>query len=810
MSNGKLQPYRTTVMGLLKLPKAERQIYKDVITQVYPLRAQLSVLQSFCDNYLNFRDDDDLCPALFKAAAPWVLMQICDYGSMAMDFPGSGIFSQHELAFGFPVEWYDLKDGVYSFREYVMFYPFIYVDNPLSMGGGREIYGWGKSAVKVNYLEPKFDPHKPRVLASISRLEYPGAADFHAMDSFQRRLFARPLIQEAFSKSATTGRNLSDKPQTGRSSLQPEPDILHIQTGPDIAARSVEFLKVTQSPPLLAGRTGVVEAFDTIPRAIGSYLNSLAGMFETMVSFMPPSPGNAPGSKARARSLSLPDLISRWYGYLSRVTPAAIDAAFGSQSKVASSSSNQPAMPIVTLKQVRDADDNAHACYQAIVGSSIQIDRSKDGGLLFDPVSADISGGVEIQLLHADDDQDVVHQLGIDIDSSCLISDAPGHSLRPVTPFWVNSDLSYGPADLQYWRATQTYWSTTDHPRYTMVQGNEKEAGRTSRPQRPKRPPLRYSGLGSGAGEELRGPFKYSNLTARYLLFKPPSRHLKHLIDQYLQNEFYEFDLPSDGNARLWFVISDFDLQTQGRRGKIGTYEDRQLSIIAPMQWRFAKQPWRPVMVPICSFVGADWDFITELEVYGRVAIKATLTSPSNTWIETPDPVNTPTDLLEVATFLFPDKLRAKASDLPLFQIKAVQKIGGPASKTALDQLGLTPFLTRPYHVVSLKQIIDPKEMDCASYQALVSVERDFKMDPAPQKIDDLELLVTSYQCLPILEILGLSGRGTNPVVLHPSLAVCVSGSIADRGTAKNLCWRAGTGTWLPGSNPFLKAAAGR
>jgi hypothetical protein len=803
MSNGKLQPYRTTVMGLLKLPKGERQIYKNVVTQVYPLRAQLKVLQAFCDNYLNFRDEDDPCPALFKAAAPWVLMQICDYGSMAMDFPGSGVFSQHELAFGFPVEWYDLKDGVYSFREYVMFYPFIYVDNPLSMGGGREIYGWAKSAVKVNRIDPEFDPHKPRVLASISRLEYPGAADFHAMDSLQRRLFARPWLQEAFSKNTTTASNLSQRPHTSTSRRQPELGLLQIQTGPDIVARSVEFLKVTQSPPLLSGRTGFVEAFDTIPRAIVSYLNSLAGMFGTMASFMPLSPSKAPGSPARVPSLSLPDLVSRWYGYLGQVTPAVIDAAFGSQSN-ADSSSKKPAMPIVTLKQVRDADDNAHACYQAIVGSSIQIDRSKDGGLLFDPVSADISGGIEIQLLHASDDEDVVHQLGIDTDSNCLISDEPGHSMRPVTPFWVNADLSYGPADLQYWRTTQTYWSTTDDPRYTTTKGIEKGATGTSPPNKVKRPPLRYSGLGSGAGEELRGPFRYNKLIARYLLFKPPSRHLKHLIDQYLQNEFYEFELPSDGNARLWFVISDFELQTEGRRGKNGTYEDRQLSIIAPMQWRFARQPWRPVMVPICSFVGADWDFITELEVYGRVAIKATLTSPSNTWIENPDPASTPTELLQVATFLFPDKLPAKASDLPLFQIKAAPKTGSAASKTVLDQLGLSPFLTRPYHVVSLKQIIDPKEMDCASYQALVSVERDFKIDPASQKIDDLDLLVTPYQCLPILEILGLSGRRTNPVVLHPSLAVCISGSIADLGSAKNLCWRAGTGTWLPGANPFL------
>ena len=102
----------------------------------------MSRLQDFCDTYLNLNKD---APLYFKPAVPWVLMQVVDYGQMAVTSSNLGWFSQHELAFGVPLGCYKKEKNKWVFIDWAMVFPFIFVDNPLSMSGGRKIYGWSKS-----------------------------------------------------------------------------------------------------------------------------------------------------------------------------------------------------------------------------------------------------------------------------------------------------------------------------------------------------------------------------------------------------------------------------------------------------------------------------------------------------------------------------------------------------------------------------------------------------------------------------------------------------------------------------------------
>jgi len=68
-----------------------------------------------------------------------------------------------------------------------------------------------------------------------------------------------------------------------------------------------------------------------------------------------------------------------------------------------------PQTQLITFKQVRDTDfssASAHtivnnACFQAIIGSTMTIDRVGDFGLLYDLTSGDTSGGIEISLLQS-------------------------------------------------------------------------------------------------------------------------------------------------------------------------------------------------------------------------------------------------------------------------------------------------------------------------------------------------------------------------------------------------------------------------
>src|SRR6516165_8870723 len=140
MSNGELLRYRNDLLDVLQINDDLRVDFTDVVTQVYPLRADISALQEYCEKNINLPGS----PLIFRAAAPWVLLQIADYGKIAADNSNVGWFAQHEVAFGFPVEWYFQADGATEFQDWAMFYPFIFVDSPISLAGGREIYGWSK------------------------------------------------------------------------------------------------------------------------------------------------------------------------------------------------------------------------------------------------------------------------------------------------------------------------------------------------------------------------------------------------------------------------------------------------------------------------------------------------------------------------------------------------------------------------------------------------------------------------------------------------------------------------------------------
>ncbi len=125
-----------------------------VRAQVYPLKANIARLQAFCDAYLNFVDEGDRPPFYFKAALPYVLLGILNYPRMALTGHNRGWLAQHEIVFDVLLEWYAVENGRLVFKDWAAFTPFIYVDNPLSIEGGREVYGWPKSAVQVLPVPP--------------------------------------------------------------------------------------------------------------------------------------------------------------------------------------------------------------------------------------------------------------------------------------------------------------------------------------------------------------------------------------------------------------------------------------------------------------------------------------------------------------------------------------------------------------------------------------------------------------------------------------------------------------------------------
>ncbi len=151
--------------------------YTDVVARIYPLRAKIDVLRHFCELYLNHfpehpETESGVVPVRFYPAASFVLLEVVNYGKMASNIANAGWFSQHELAFGLPLEMQEFSDGHWSFVKWAMCYPFIYVDSALSMSGGRQVYGWTKEFFHVDAQAPIFQPTGPKLMLHAS-LEIP-------------------------------------------------------------------------------------------------------------------------------------------------------------------------------------------------------------------------------------------------------------------------------------------------------------------------------------------------------------------------------------------------------------------------------------------------------------------------------------------------------------------------------------------------------------------------------------------------------------------------------------------------------------
>jgi hypothetical protein len=122
-------PFNSELSSFPSFPANLDVKYSDVVARIYPLRAKIETLSHFCELYLNhFKEHPEIggniIPVRFRPAAPFVLMEVVNYGRMGSNIANAGWFSQHELAFGLPLEMQELRNGQWSFVKWAMCYPF--------------------------------------------------------------------------------------------------------------------------------------------------------------------------------------------------------------------------------------------------------------------------------------------------------------------------------------------------------------------------------------------------------------------------------------------------------------------------------------------------------------------------------------------------------------------------------------------------------------------------------------------------------------------------------------------------------------
>jgi len=145
--------------------------FNGMSVRVFPLRARMNALQQVCEGCLNIVPPQT---GRFRAMLPYVYLMVLDYGQIAASV---GWFSQVEVYFLVPAEWYKFVNGQWVFHDWVCITPYIFVDDQFSVPLGRTAYGFNKILSRVEQPDSEWigNPLTPVTLARVSTKVFPEA-----------------------------------------------------------------------------------------------------------------------------------------------------------------------------------------------------------------------------------------------------------------------------------------------------------------------------------------------------------------------------------------------------------------------------------------------------------------------------------------------------------------------------------------------------------------------------------------------------------------------------------------------------------
>jgi hypothetical protein len=706
--------YSTSLCPLLALPKPQDciQEFDDVVTQEFPLRADSAKVEAFCDEYFNLPGSS----LKFVPLAPWIILQVCQYKKAGWSrLAGRPFvnrwFAQHEVAFAIPVR--VLKND--KFDGLALVHPFMFVDNPLSMEGGRQIYGWPKAGITIASTLPEFEPNEPRCLV--------------------------------------------------RANITP-----FNQTDPQL------LLEVFQQRPFLSGRSGVADAIGSVPRAIGGYLSATSGTLDTighlLSSWKLPNLGSA-GENLLELSKDLQSwgsVVQQFYGSMNSLLPSFLNVALGeARSRASTTGAN---ITLYTMKQVRDAVRPETACFQALVRSKMTIKNVRDGGLLFDPISGDPTGGITISFRNPNDY--VGKLMGMLLTPTFSRSKAAVHghneqtcTVRPIMPFWAILNLDYGVADYQRWRTKYTDWA------------DDGEHAPLPNPAQPQR--IDYIQRGSGSNLEVSGKRVAKEALLQLFALPVNARKLRQevlqpFLDSFTSSIRSPFRFTAQKNTPYIYVtLLRFEGMTIGGRGEYaGTVMTFSISVDyneLEANRRVVANSRKRALIPLYTFVNSDWNFVTQYEVYGRLSFRSSFTSPEAAWANT---YRKGQVLLKLSTTLFSSEKGDRiASEGPIVKITSL----GTSSARTRTPAGTIPrnrmraYLAnrgldrhrrgqdvRPNEThtssIALKQVRNALDPSCADYQSLVCIDTCFEYRDRG-RYEEVEFAIKDYQGVSAVQGLG-------------------------------------------------------
>ncbi len=776
MADSELPKYVVEIADFLNWKAVITMRFPHVGMRFYPLRADFAKLQSLCDKWLNFTaEEDDRPPFKFKPAAPFVMLQTVNYDRLEVSDDDAeptrdnlGWLKQHEAIFAVPLEWYRWEKDKWVFVDWAMTYPFLYLDHPISLWMGREMYGWPKIPIRVPRLFPLVNPPDPR-----------------GRVSFQ---FGGP-------RPGTPG---------------------DARRNPNLSQPYTPFIEINQAPNAFYPMASLADCWRRGPEKIAGALSAYSGIVNLAASAG--MPRRLLGVRGKAR---------RGLEYAIRWLPQMVKMYAGGGASEGHKFTPSPFMKNnITLKQFRDVKDVDSVCYQALVKSELAVERVWGGGYLFNPMLGDLSGGVTIRL-HDCQDKDqrifegrtIIETLGLR-DAEIIAAhgdrqDGKVHELKPFFPFWWDLDLTYDKAENLAWRAKNTRWSVTSapgaerKPRKDYVILGSSATVELAGPRDYKRSRMLVMPVPANLKRLKRLCEDYLD-NDRYW-FNPTSDHVLVVADQFRDMSATTARPASWADSELAFVV-------------VGEYFDksRQPQVPAP------QTKGAPIVMPMIGFVGSEWNAISDREVFGRFSLASQFVPAEAPLLGTPledgyqtlfhlrtsfnraadedDQVRWRT-LLELAE-RWERRSAFNGSVEPLALGSLIDlnepKLEDPM-RTLLARLGLASVVNnrRPdenpgFDMVGLKQFRDASEADRACYQALVKTRRAFDGTPKVNLLKNrIRLTIREFDTIKLVESFGLQGGSQSgpKYTFDVENPFVVTGGFDQTG-GENLCWRASTMKW--------------
>ncbi len=759
------------------LPVRPPFLFTGVTSRVFPLRANMARLTQFCDSYVNM----DIPPEIvhYRPALPFVYLMVLDYGSMSsasMQAQNVGWVAQHEVAFTVPLERWRMERGRLVFKDWACVSPFIFVDDELSLTTGREIYGWPKVAGRVDAIRPMWDQHPMA-----------GARLF----SFSTAVFPKVYAGEG------------------------ESERVLLQIDADPAPHFSQIPLDTANP--WAPWTALAQATRGSLSLMGSALDMTLAL-------------RSRGWRTNRSKESLKAMGSKAADYLRHLGPAWLQSSQSREDARSLVGEGCPKLAFdnVTIKQFRDAQEPQRACYKALVRSTMGIERINRSGLLGDSnlLRGDTSGGYTIRV-HRYATQPIIESLGIEV-TRCENADGevPISVLKATLPFWTDVDLYYG--------AGEVICSRMHRPGDDGEQADDwvDEQPRSAAPAAAASPPAAAAEVAAAAADiapvhtqaavdhqahsdyntalgaatqPMVGPFHFPDVTLQVFPLLADRVKLERFVEQYL-NETME------GSGQKFYTMGSYAylvVQCTGEQNgtmwsnanNIGWWAEREVSLCVPVKWYALKPGTQQLelvsvaMVAPFVYSSSGRAVITDREVNGRPAVKATITSPRDVWLDESGP-DKPRQYLRLQTEVFPALgYGQQAEERTLLEIdgrdvlawndsvgwRLVAERWGPelvddlmvkaemcqrqadhvlaAQALALEVLGQGA----PVNWLVLKQYRDAAEVDKACYQALVCTARTITRIYDIREIED-RVHVRVHRCAghPLVDTLGLKVKSVD------------------------------------------------